>query len=67
MFKVVEGLVPAIPLEEFLNPAKIRRQIKGKQLKVPLSHNTTIIDRHIINSERRFTVGNYKMSNFMKL
>ena len=47
--------MPAIPLMEFQNPAKIRRQIKGKQLKVSLLHNK--IDRHIINNE---------ISNFMK-
>ena len=54
MYKVVEGLVPAIPPEEFLKPAKTRRQIKGKQFKDHISHN--IIDRHIINNDRGFVV-----------
>ena len=64
MYKVVEGLVPAIPPppppppKEFLKPAKTRRQIKGKQFKDHVSHN--IIDRHIINNNRGFIVENYK-------
>ena len=58
MYKVVEGLVPAIPPEEFLKPAKTRRQIKGKQFKDHISHN--IIDRHIINNDRGFIVENCK-------
>ena len=58
MYKVVEGLVPAIPSEEFLKPAKTRRQIKGKQCKDHVLHN--IIDRHIINNNRGFIVENCK-------
>ena len=52
MYKVVEGLVPAIYPDELLKPAKIERQIKGKQFKDHFSQN--IIDRHIINNNRGF-------------
>ena len=31
MFKIVEGLVPAIPPSEFLKPVKERRQVKVKR------------------------------------
>ena len=50
--------MPAIPPEEFLKPAKTRRQIKGKQFKGHVLHN--IIDRHIINKNRGFIVENCK-------
>ena len=52
MYKVVEGLMPAISPDDFLKPAKIKRQIKGKQFKDHFSQK--IIDRHIINNNRGF-------------
>ena len=53
MYRVVEGLLPAIPTEDFLKPIETRRQIKGKQFKDHDSYN--IIERHIINNNRGFT------------
>ena len=38
MQKGVEGLVLAIPPEEFLKPVKTKRQIKGTQFKDHISH-----------------------------
>ena len=54
MYKVVEGLVPAIPPEKFLKPAKQRRQIKPKHHKDCDTKN--ILERHIVNNDRGFTV-----------
>ena len=56
MYKVVEGLVPTIPPEEFLKQAKTRRQIEGKEFKDHSLH--IIIDSHIINNNRGLTVAN---------
>ena len=52
--------MPDIPPEEFLKPAKARRQIKGKQLKNHVSYTCNIIDRYIINNDRGFAVDNCK-------
>ena len=54
MYMVVEGLVPAIPPDEFLKPTKTRRQIKGKQYSDYIHSN--ILERHIINNDREFIV-----------
>ena len=41
-FKVVEGLVPALQIHDYLTPVRGKRQIKSRQLKDYVTHN--IID-----------------------
>ena len=45
MYKVVEGLVPAIPPNEFLKPTRQKRQVKAKYFESCETKN--ILDRHI--------------------
>ena len=58
LYKVVEGLVPAIPPEEYFKPAKHKRRIKTKQFSEFQSLN--IIERHTINHDKGFIVNNCK-------
>ena len=54
MFKVVEGLVPAIPPDDFLKPQKPKRQIKSKKYTDYISKN--LVDRHSVNNNRCFVI-----------
>ena len=56
LYKVVEGLVPAIPPDEYLKPAKHKRRIKTRQYSDFQSSN--IIVRHIVNHNKGFIVPN---------
>ena len=54
LFKVVEGLVPAINPEEFLKHQKPKRQIKPKQFTGYKSSN--LVEKHSVNNDRAFTI-----------
>lgn len=54
LFKVIEGLVPAIPPEDFLKPAKPKRQIKPKTYSGFIT--TNVVDRHIVKNDRGYEV-----------
>ena len=54
LFKVVEGLVPAISPDEFLKPQKSKRQIKPK--KFTGYKSTNIIEKHSLNNDRGFII-----------
>ena len=58
MYKVVEGLVPAIPPNEFLKPTRQKRQVKAKHFESCETKN--ILDRHISNNNRSFIVEHCK-------
>ena len=58
MYKVVEGLVPAIPPNEFLKPTRQKRQVKAKHFES--CETTNILDRHISNNNRSFIVEHCK-------
>jgi len=69
LYKVAEGLVPAIPATDYLKPARVKRQIKAKQYSDCVTSN--IIDKQVINNDRGFVVKNtnsnqYKNSFFVK-
>ena len=53
-YKVVEGLMPAIPPNEFLKPPRQNRQVKVKNFENCETKN--ILDRHISNNDRGFIV-----------
>ena len=53
-YKVVEGLVPAVSPEEFLQSVKQKQIIKTKKVSDYKSSN--VIERHIINHDRGFVV-----------
>ena len=58
MFKIVEGLVPAIPPSEFLKPVKEKRQVKVKRFEN--CETTNILDRHTSKNNRSFAVEHCK-------
>ena len=58
MYKVVEGLVPAIPPNEFLKPSRQKRQVKVKNFENCETKN--ILDRHISNNDRGYIVEHCK-------
>ena len=58
MCKVVEGLVPAIPPNEFLKSTRQKRQVKVKYFERCEINN--ILDRHVSNNNRSFIVEHCK-------
>ena len=54
MYKLVEGLVPAIPADDFLKPQKPKRQIRSRKYTDYISKN--LVDRHSVNNDRCFVV-----------
>ena len=54
LYKVVEGLVPAIPPEKFLTPQKPGRQIRPKLH--PNSDNTNLVQNHTRRHNRCYVV-----------
>jgi len=51
-FKVVEGLVPAMPCQDYLTPIRGKRNIKAKRFQDCVSSN--IVERHEVNHTRGF-------------
>jgi hypothetical protein len=70
LFRVVEGLVPAIPSADFLIPAKTtKRRIQPTRFPGFVASN--IVERHVINNSRGFDIpdshsAEYKNSFFVK-
>ena len=58
MYKVVEGLVPAIPVDDFLKQQKPKRLIRPRKYSDHISKN--IVDRHSVNNNRCFVIENCK-------
>ncbi len=54
LYKVVEGLVPAIEAEEYLKPARHKRLIKTRQYSDYQCSN--IVDKHVRNNSKCFAV-----------
>ena len=55
LFRVVEGLVPAMPPADFLIPAKTtKRRIQPKRF--PGFVTTNIVQRHVVNNSKGFVV-----------
>ena len=52
MYKVVKGLVPAIPVDDFLKPQEPKRHIRPRKYSDHISKN--IVDRHSVNNNRCF-------------
>ena len=62
MFKVGEGLVPAIPPDDFLKPQKPKRQIKSKKYTDYISKN--LVDRHSVRHVGRWNECKHAVSLF---
>ena len=54
LFKVVEGLVPAINPEEYLKPQKQKRRIKPRTYENFKSVN--IVEKHSVNHDRGYEI-----------
>ena len=54
LFKVVEGLVPAINPDEFLKSQKPKRHIKPKAY--PGYKSVNIVEKHSVNNDRGFII-----------
>ena len=54
LFKVVEGLVPAINPDEFLKSQKPKRHIKPKTY--PGCKSVNIVEKHSVNNDRGFII-----------
>ena len=61
-YKVVEGLVPAIPSRQYLNPHLAKRTIKSTRRNDYITEN--VVESHIRNNNRSFIIGNYKTDQF---
>ena len=57
MYRVVEGLVPAVPAQTYLTPAKPKRSVRAKQFKDYTSVN--VVAKFATNNSRCFVVPNY--------
>ena len=70
MFKVVEGLVPAMPSDQFFTPkTNNRRQIRAKRFENCVSNN--IVTKSVYNNSRPFVIPNsstdqYRYSFFVR-
>ena len=70
MYKVVEGLVPAVPPQQFLTPIKNnKRRIKPRQFPDCITNN--VVERSVINNQRAFEIprhltDQYKNSYFVR-
>ena len=53
-FKVVEGLVPGLPIDNFLVRARPKRNIKIKQYKDHQTQN--ILERQVVNHDKGFKI-----------
>ena len=69
LYKVVEGLVPAIPAKEFVEPARSKRKIKTNS---DSNFNTkNLVDKYIVNNNRGLKIQiakteQYRNSFFIK-
>ena len=54
LFKMVEGLVPAINPEEYLKPQKQKRRIKPRTYENFKSIN--LVEKHSVNHEREYEI-----------
>ena len=54
LFKVVQGLVPAINPEEYLKPQKQKRRIKSRKYENFKSVN--IVEKHSVNHDRGYDI-----------
>ena len=61
-YKVVEGLVPPIPSEDFLKPIRQKRHIRAKKYSDYQSSN--IIERQVINHNKYFIVEKAKTEQY---
>jgi hypothetical protein len=61
-YKVVEGLVPAIPPQNFLVPQKSGRLIRSKR--DPSFVSSNIIDTYIRNNDRCYSIKPCKIDQF---
>ena len=61
-YKVVEGLVPAIPPEEFLRPTRQKRQIRAKTYTNFVT--SSIIDSQVTNNNRSYKVDQCKTEQY---
>ena len=55
MYKVVEGLVPSLPPDQFIKFAKPKRQIKTKTHYKDF-HVENILDKHVCNNTKALTI-----------
>ena len=65
IYMVVEGLVPTIPLNEFLKPTKQKRQVKEKRFENCETKN--ILNIHTSNNKKNFTVQHCKTGQLLKV
>ena len=62
LYKVVEGLVPAIPSDKFLTPQKPGRKIRPRNISNTVSQNP--IDNYIRNNNRCFNIPAYNTKQY---
>ena len=62
LYKIVEGLLPAIDQEAYIRPARPKRQIRSVKYKDCLTNN--IIDRQETNNTRTFIVPPSKCNQY---
>ena len=62
MYKVVEGLVPALPPDSFIKFAKPKRQIRPKIFKEHLTNN--IVEKHVFNNSRGLVIQNSRTTQY---
>jgi hypothetical protein len=62
MYKVVEGLVPALPPTSFVKNAKQKRQIKAK--KYSDYQTVNIVNKHVCNNSKSLTIPSSKTQQY---
>ena len=62
MYKVVEGLVPALPTDNFVKLARPKRNIKAKHFKDHITSN--IVEKHTCNNTKGLELPDYKKQHY---
>jgi hypothetical protein len=63
MYKVVEGLVPALPTDIFVKLARTKRNIKAKHFEDCISSN--IVEKRTCNNTKGLELPDYKKQQYI--
>ena len=62
MCKIVRGLIPAIPSEEFFTPQRPKRKIRTRKYNDHITHN--IVENYVTNNSECFVLPNSRTQNY---
>jgi hypothetical protein len=64
MYKVVEGLVPALPTDNFVKLARLKRNIKAKHFEDCITSNIVLVEKRTCNNTKGLELPDYKKQQY---